>query len=296
MSAESVQNSLSMNSPPLPPPPPPAPSSNELANSNKRSADGTPIASAYAAQSSMMPPNFAAAPPSMSPAAYQAYYQQYMQYMSYYSYGMYPGATSTAAPTMPPYYNYNQPVASSSVRPTLPSPVVSAGPQMKTEPKPAPVQKHQTQSPSIKINIKQPQQQQHQEQQKSALHQSVSMENMETDSLNKTSAKKSRFSSLDSLSNVTAQQVSYEQEMKSKTSQMESQTSSVSKQTTAVSSSTAAVKEEKKTTTNQVSDIVYDINKWPIALKTYCAKVYQHYQTITLVSEDQDGTKSLCPT
>jgi hypothetical protein len=50
---------------------------------------------------------------------------------------------------------------------------------------------------------------------------------------------------------------------------------------------TATDKEEKKTTTNQVSDIVYDINKWPIALKTYCAKVYQHYQTITMVSEDQ---------
>jgi hypothetical protein len=291
MSAESVQNSLSMNSPPLPPPPPPPPtsSSNELANSNKRSADGTPIASAYAAPSSMMPSNFAAPPPSMSPAAYQAYYQQYMQYMSYYSYGMYPGATSTAVPTIPPYYNYNQPGVSPGNRaPTLSSPVVTTGPQMKVEPKQAPVQKQQTQSPSIKINIKQPQQM-------SVLHQSVSMENMETDSLNKTSAKKSRFSSLDSISNVTAQQASYEQETKTKASQLETKPSSVSKQITTVSSSPSAPsmetsKEEQKTTsttTSQVSDIVYDINKWPIALKTYCAKVYQHYQTITLVSEDQ---------
>ena len=35
------------------------------------------------------------------------------------------------------------------------------------------------------------------------------------------------------------------------------------------------------------SDIVFDIHKWPPALKSYCTKVYQHFQKILNISEDQ---------
>lgn len=44
---------------------------------------------------------------------------------------------------------------------------------------------------------------------------------------------------------------------------------------------------DEETKKDQGSDIVFDINKWPNALKNYCAKVYQHYQNIKQVSEDQ---------
>jgi hypothetical protein len=35
------------------------------------------------------------------------------------------------------------------------------------------------------------------------------------------------------------------------------------------------------------SDVVFDINKWPVALKNYCSKVYQQYAASTLVTEQQ---------
>jgi hypothetical protein len=38
---------------------------------------------------------------------------------------------------------------------------------------------------------------------------------------------------------------------------------------------------------NGSAEIVSNINKWPTSLKNFCAKVYQHYQTITAVTEDQ---------
>lgn len=35
------------------------------------------------------------------------------------------------------------------------------------------------------------------------------------------------------------------------------------------------------------SDVVFDINKWPVSLKNYCAKVYQQYAASTQVTEQQ---------
>lgn len=40
-------------------------------------------------------------------------------------------------------------------------------------------------------------------------------------------------------------------------------------------------------TAKAASDIVFDIHKWPPALKNYCTKVYQHFQKVLNISEDQ---------
>lgn len=82
------------------------------------------------------------------------------------------------------------------------------------------------------------------------------------------SDRKSRFT--ESIDNVTKEQENFKKEVKEISQPMAQQ----------------EIKDEeiKK---EQGSDIVFDINKWPTALKNYCAKVYQHYQNIKQVSEDQ---------
>ena len=132
------------------------------------------------------------------------------------------------------------------------------------------------QKAAIKFNLKSqpPQQQQHVPQQVGNV-------------ASPTGPRKSRFNNLN---NVAAQQKEFEQRNQAKietqappppASPANNAASSAS--TPAPASASAAATPDVK----QQSDIVFDIHKWPNSLKTFCAKVYQHYQNILLVTEDQ---------
>ena len=77
-----------------------------------------------------------------------------------------------------------------------------------------------------------------------------------------TSTPNGRKSRFDNLNNVTNQQKEFEQTTANKTETQQQQQANG-------------------------AEIVSNINKWPASLKSFCAKVYQHYQTITTVTEDQ---------
>lgn len=87
----------------------------------------------------------------------------------------------------------------------------------------------------------------------------------------KSESRKSRFT--ESIANVIKEQESGKQQAKEIVQQQQPPAQQEAK--------SEEIKKE------QGSDIVFDINKWPNALKSYCARVYQHYQNIKQVSEDQ---------
>jgi hypothetical protein len=98
--------------------------------------------------------------------------------------------------------------------------------------------------------------------------------------------RKSRFQSID---HVKQQQDLF----KNKQNQQENEQSKSQESNTSSTSEAQvdATKQDgdptKKQTTTNVIDIVYDINKWPSSLKDFCARVYKHYHTSTIVTEDQ---------
>ena len=224
----------------------------------------------------MPPPNMMNSPSGATANQYSQYYQQYMQYMysSMYShpsyiqaYGMGQANPAQAAAAMQNYYNYNQNQAA-SVSPSMPPPNLNNKPHI-TTPKidapTTPTTPANSQKPAIKINLK------------------FQQNNDEMDSSTaeiKNNPKKSRFNatSLDSLTNVKQQQ-----EMFNKKQEIDTDNSKQTNEVVANVNTQIAT----PTKTATASDIVYDINKWPVSLKEYCAKVYQHYQSITLVTEDQ---------
>lgn len=261
----SVSTSTQPNGAPLPPnapPPPPAQSGTVTASYPPPMATNAPVAATAAAAT----------------AAYHGYYQQYYQYMystmysnpaammQYYQQANGAAAATTpnavaAAAAMQSYYNYNTSVPP----PNLPKLSVAAD----AEPiKPAtPPATEQVKQPAIKFNLKFQQQQQ----------QSPSSSKPEGEI--KPTVKKSRFSLTgpDAVSNVANEQTRFKQEQDA---------TKPAPAAPAAPTVEEPAKPESATPASQ-PDIVYDINKWPMALKTFCAKVYHHYQAITLVSEDQ---------
>jgi hypothetical protein len=242
------------------------------------------------------PPNFVPPPPSNGgatapstgsvpavPAQYQAYMQQYYQYMysSMYSnpammqayMASNPNASTAiaaaAAASMQNFYNNNNSKSASQsgktepTKPTLPissTATPTAG----------------TPTSQIKFNLKFNQQKQ--------MHK-------EDQNKSEPAVKKSRFdlSSSDSLiSNVTQEQKSFEKNEQEKVRTLSTPMSST-KAGSAVNENVA--EEEIRVTKQQqqapTTDIVYDIKKWPVNLKAYCARVYQHYVKIVAVDEEQ---------
>lgn len=251
---------------------------------------------AVSASNPLYPSNYAAIPPPTNSAAvapnttqaYQEYYQQYMMQYMYYnnpallqSYSMMSGA---------PYYNYNTSgTTNTAVQAQAASQTVSnqkqIAPPVSVPPKQTPVQAEAPKS-AIKINLK--------FQQNSVLSTVASKEPAQmTQSVSAPSVtesptpRKSRFNMIDSVSNVTNQQNQFKQQQQQQQQQQQDQ--SVKTETNQNTMDTESSQEKDQTETNEQaqSDIVYDIHKWPASLKNYCAKVYQHYQQITIVSEDQ---------
>lgn len=92
----------------------------------------------------------------------------------------------------------------------------------------------------------------------------------------KPAVKKSRFSS--NISNVVEEQNRFKQEQQHKQVKPEPKSHQIAVEDMDV---------DKKPAAETSSDTVYDIKKWPEALKAYCAKVYKHYSSVSQVSEDQ---------
>jgi hypothetical protein len=264
-------------------------------NSTEQNTSSTP-----ALPSTDSPPKFTQPPPGqipfnipppnmMNPTGgtvnpYSQYYQQYMQYMysSMYShpsyiqaYGISQANPAQAAAAMQNYYNYNQAASNTSVPPPLNlnnKPPVST-PKSETT---ANATASNTQKQAIKINLK------------------FQQNNDEIDSSpgeTKNNPKKSRFNatSLDSLSNVKQQQENF-----NKKQDIDNDKSKQTNEVVVSANAPAVINTTTPAKTTIASDIVYDINKWPVSLKEYCAKVYQHYQSITLVTEDQVGKVNQC--
>jgi hypothetical protein len=84
--------------------------------------------------------------------------------------------------------------------------------------------------------------------------------------------RKSRFNSLDNIKN---QQRAFDEK-----------TTTDPRVNNPVAVSSVKIEAQTVSSSSQ-SEIVFDIHKWPVSLKSFCAKVYQHYQSITLVAEDQ---------
>jgi len=81
------------------------------------------------------------------------------------------------------------------------------------------------------------------------------------------------------LSNVTAEQNAFKAKDQV----------NIMKPNTAIETQKSPVTNEAKEAADAkaASDIVFDIHKWPVALKTYCTKVYQNYANVFGLSEDQ---------
>lgn len=186
-------------------------------------------------------------PPNMNQMSAAAYQQYYQQYMQYV-YSMYgASAAQTAA------YSYNMTAAKQTfeIAPQTTTPtVVTLNRQTET------VQ----QKPAIKFNLKFQSQPKVDQQQQ--LPQQI-----------ETASRKSRFNT-NSLANIQAEQESFKKK--------EAEEIKVSEPTVIKQEEPVATK-----TTTTAADIVADINKWPATLKAYCTKVYQFYQKLHTVSEDQ---------
>ena len=215
------------------------------------------------------------------PASYQNYYQyQYMQYYQQYmyshptimqSYGMMP----PAQPTAPNYYNYNpapsQQVAPKQTAQSLTAPQVppNAASQQKSsilieEQKSS--ASNETPKPAIKINLKY-----QQGSNTNQIHSSVSSPLLSTSvetSSDKITPRKSRFD--DKVSNVTSQQKKFEQQQKEiESKEKEKETKTDASKNEGISSKQT---NSDNIATSSQSEIVFDIHKWPVALKNYCAK------------------------
>ncbi|CAF0882411.1 unnamed protein product [Brachionus calyciflorus] len=247
---------------------------------NNNNAPSPPQGSNPGASSS----NFPYPPPAGSTpaaiAAYQQWYQQYCQY--YYAYNNPATAAAmmqayaqnpTAAATMQGYYNYNQPQAQSQSPATPKQGLLTPPPP--PPPPPAQTKPTETKTPTeppksqIKINIK------FTGDSKNETVAAAAAKTELTPNTQTQEPRKSRFNMTQSVSNVIKEQEKFKEKNNEKITEPLSETSSKIDNV------------EKKEVSTPGSDIVFDINKWPLSLKTYCAKVYQHYQTITLVSEDQ---------
>ena len=207
-----------------------------------------------------LPPHLANPPPYNSPA-YQTYYQQYMQYMystmyaGYYNYG----ANGQQQPQQP--VQQTQSTSNPPPLPLLPQvnkiTVQATSPAPPTEPP----------KPAIKINLK--------------FQSNKASEQISTSPV--PPVRKSRFDN-SSISNVINEQAEFDK------SDMAEKRVDDKKQEVAVvlkSEEVAPTSSNTASTTSSATDIVFDINKWPVALRNYCAKVYQHYQGVNSVSEDQ---------
>lgn len=104
---------------------------------------------------------------------------------------------------------------------------------------------------------------------------------LNSDQTNKPAVKKSRFSS--HVSNVTQEQVRFRQEQQFKQSSKPEQICSEDMDVEDKSLGVGGGVEEQE----EQCDIVFHIDKWPDALKNYCARVYKQYANSTQVSEDQ---------
>lgn len=199
-------------------------------------------------------PNMVTQPP---PNMYAGYYQQYMQYMQYMQYAQGFAATG-ARMTQPASYNATQPTPSYYASSAPNNSTVSKGNYQKAEVKPNEPQ--QATKPAIKFNLKFNQQQ------------SATSSPMSTEP----PVRKSRFNNCANIANEQA-------EFSKNNSKPEPQTQ------TQVRKSPEKLDETPKseeTASKAASDIVFDIHKWPPALKNYCTRVYQNFQKVLNISED----------
>lgn len=153
----------------------------------------------------------------------------------------------------------------------------------------------QPQSSQIKINLKfnkggmlKTVSEQQQQEQQAATSSNTTTTTTAVAATKPVGVKKSRFSS--NVSNVVQEQNRFKEQQQQQQQQQ--------KVTTAVAnvgicnedmdgSSTSKDKKEEEEETTEQCDIVYHIEKWPDALKNFCARVYKQYAQSTQVSEDQ---------
>lgn len=207
--------------------------------------------------------------------SYQEYYKQYMQYMYSQYYAQYPhlyapqASNAAQAPPPPPPLPHSQTAADSS------EPIKVENP--KEEITPASASSINSSKP-IKINLKFKSQQQQQQQADTQVAQTnILGESNEHEMLHdyndKPKSRKSRFDIPPTTPNIAKQQNLYQQHQQQQQLQKKQKVQSVAKQ--------------QIITDQSSSDIVFDINKWPLALKNYCTKVYQAYASNFNVNESQ---------
>ena len=250
MSSQDTTSLLPDNAPPLPPSTPPLPTS----------APPPPMPQTTSSMYASMPPPTGMMPPNtMSAAAYQQYYQQYMQYM----YSLYGASAQTS-----PAYNYNTPInkpTTSATSTTTPNNVGS------------------TTSVPTSIALNRPTLTETKSETKSAIKINLNFKSQPSpeNAINK--AKRFATStSTTQLTNIQAEQENFKKQQQeviitSKSDEVKADESIVNTTSTQPTSPT----------TQPQADIVSDINKWPASLKAYCTKVYQHFQKLTNISEDQ---------
>lgn len=181
-----------------------------------------------------------------------AYYQQYMQYYQY-MYSQYGSGGVGSMPVQPP---------------TLPTVELASPPsgnlyshnQAQKQPN---LELNSTTKSPIKFNLK-----------FNSLNKSLQQPDPDVTAVKQAPVRKSRFNSLD---NIQSQQKAFE---------VKSQIIIDSPPSSSSSDQKREIEIPVSNSSNQ-SEIVFDIHKWPASLKSFCAKVYQCYQSITLVAEDQ---------
>lgn len=228
---------------------------------------------------SMMSSLTAQPPPSM----YHGYYQQYMQWYMSAQYAAQAAASGTPQYTVPP-------LTSSASTPQI-APVYGNNMQPQNAPQKPHITNYSTQqskvdnsaassasnkASAIKFNLK------FNNFNKSTNGPPKPLMNSPGEPLRKaalTNSPPTRKSRFDNLANITAEQTEY-QNSNQKPNEPKKSESIPNKQQPETTQSKAELEKA-------AADIVFDIHKWPPALKTYCTKVYQHYQKVHTISEDQ---------
>lgn len=199
-------------------------------------------------------------PYNFNSATYQEYYANYMKYMQYYASNMYANYPSAYPPPPPNIYSKPPPPTITTTAQAPPPPPPPAPIQTPTPPEP--------QKP-IKFEIKIKQQ----------AEEVVEAPAPEVQ-------KKSRFDV--TTPNIAKHQNLYAQYQQKQQIMIQQQQLKQAKQHKAVAQA-AAIAQQKITTApakaKSESDVVFDINKWPMSLKNYCSKVYQHFAGSSQVSE-----------
>jgi len=88
-------------------------------------------------------------------------------------------------------------------------------------------------------------------------------------------------------SNIVKHQNLYAQYQQKQQIMLQQQQLKQQKQAKAIATAGVIVQQKTTPKSEVASDVVFDINKWPVSLKSYCSKVYQQHAGSTQVTEQQ---------